>query len=73
MCVLEYLWGTIFPIYSLLVQKNIYIYEYVCRERRKEEVGGRGDKESANGKQLVNLGKEYMGVSCTILETSLQL
>ena len=43
------------------------------RERRKEEEGGRGDKGGASGKQLVNLGKEYMGVSCTIIETSLQV
>lgn len=43
------------------------------RERRKEEEGGRGDKGGASGKQLVNLGKEYMGVSCTIMETSLQV
>lgn len=43
------------------------------RERRKKEEGGRGDKGGASGKQLVNLGQEYMGVSCTIIETSLQV
>lgn len=44
----------------------------MCVERRKAEEGGRADKGGANGKQLVNLGKEYMGVSCTI-ETSQQI
>lgn len=38
-CALKYLWGTMFPIYSPLVQKkNIFINMCVDRE------GGRADK-----------------------------
>lgn len=57
-----------FLIYSPLVQKENR-FTNICVDRE----GRRADKTNGGKcKQLVTLGRGYMGVACTLLETSLQ-